>query len=201
MRKILVVGAGQAGLQLALDLLRRGYDVTVVSDRTPDGIAAGKVMSSQCMFGAALQTERRLGIDLRSGICPTVDGIQLTVPGPDGSKALHWAARLDAPAQSVDQRVKIPRWMRMLEQRGGKLLIHDASAEDLQTFLPWEAERARGAALTDDNGVLTGRFAPTVRKPAGMLPSGRHAACVFFRPRVEQRGGCLLAEPSFGVVP
>jgi 2-polyprenyl-6-methoxyphenol hydroxylase-like FAD-dependent oxidoreductase len=94
MRKILIVGAGQAGLQLALGLQQRGYDVTVVSDRTPDGIAAGKVMSSQCMFGTALQTERRLGIDLWSGICPTVDGIQLTVPGPDGSAAVHWAARL-----------------------------------------------------------------------------------------------------------
>jgi hypothetical protein len=47
------------------------------------------------------------------------------------------------------------------------------SQEILETFLPWEAERARGAALTDDNGVLTGRFAPTVRKPVGVLPSGR----------------------------
>jgi len=94
MRKILIVGAGQAGLQLALGLQQRGYDVTVVSDRTPDGITAGKVMLSQCMFGTALQTERRLGIDLWSGICPAVDGIQLTVPGPDGSAAVQWAARL-----------------------------------------------------------------------------------------------------------
>jgi hypothetical protein len=238
------------------------------------------------MFHTALQAERHLGIDFWSGDCPTVDGIQLTAAGPDGSKALHWAARLDAPAQSVDQRVKIPGWLRAFEQRGGKLLIHDASAGDLEeyvtdndlvlvaagkgdiaslferdaaespydkpqralaltyvtglrsrpdypavcfnlipgvgeyfvfpalttagpceimvfegvpggpmdcwadvttpagrlarskeileTFLPWEADRARSTALTDDNGVLTGRFAPTVRKPVGVLPSGRH---------------------------
>src|SRR5256885_13816502 len=61
-------------------------------------------------------------------------GLQLTVPGPDGGQGLHWAARLDAPAQSVDQRVKIPGWMRAFEQRSGKLLILDASAEDLEEY-------------------------------------------------------------------
>lgn len=42
----------------------------------------------------------------------------------------------------------------------------------LDTFLPWEAERCREVALTDDNGILAGAFAPTVRKPIGRLPSG-----------------------------
>src|SRR4029077_8365406 len=43
----------------------------------------------------------------------------------------------------------------------------------LETFLPWEAERCRDVELTDDKGILVGRFAPTVRKPVGTLPSGR----------------------------
>lgn len=47
------------------------------------------------------------------------------------------------------------------------------SKELLKTFLPWEYDRAVDAELTDDNGILAGRFAPTVRKPIGMLPSGR----------------------------
>jgi hypothetical protein len=42
----------------------------------------------------------------------------------------------------------------------------------LDTFLPWEGERCRNVALTDDNGVLSGRFPPTVRHPVGHLPSG-----------------------------
>lgn len=42
----------------------------------------------------------------------------------------------------------------------------------LDTFVPWEAARCRDIALTDDNGILAGAFAPTVRKPAGRLPSG-----------------------------
>jgi hypothetical protein len=43
----------------------------------------------------------------------------------------------------------------------------------LDTFLPWEAERAKNVELTDDNGILSGRFAPTVRKPIAKLPSGK----------------------------
>ncbi len=286
MSKILIVGAGQAGLQLAFGLVEDGHDVTVVSNRTPDDLRTGRVMSSQCMFDAALQHERDLGIAFWEDECPPVEGISLVVPAPDGSgKAIDFASRLDRYAQSVDQRVKMPGWMEKLEERGGKLLIHDVGVEDLEryaqehdlvivaagkgeivrlferdaerspyeqpmralaltyvngmtprpeysavcfnliptvgeyfvfpaltttgpceimvfegipggpmdcwadvttpaehlakskwildTFMPWEGERNRSSELTDENGVLVGRFPPTVRKPVAELPSGR----------------------------
>jgi hypothetical protein len=47
------------------------------------------------------------------------------------------------------------------------------SNEILQKFLPWEAERCRNIDLTDDMGIITGQFAPTVRKPICKLPSGK----------------------------
>jgi hypothetical protein len=43
----------------------------------------------------------------------------------------------------------------------------------LDTFWPWEAERARNVELTDANGILAGRVTPTVRKPIARLPSGK----------------------------
>jgi hypothetical protein len=286
MSRILIVGAGQAGLQLAFGLVADGHDVTVVSNRTPDDIRAGRVMSSQCMFDAALQHERDLGIDFWAAECPNVEGISLAVPAPDGGgKAIDWASRLERPAQSVDQRLKMPGWMERLEERGCRLVIHDVGVEDLErytqendvvivaagkgeivslferdadrspydtpmralaltyvtgmaprpefsavcfnliptigeyfvfpaltttgeceimvfegipggpmdcwrdvstpadhlakskwileTFMPWEAERCHGIELTDPNGILVGRFPPTVRKPVAELPSGR----------------------------
>ena len=290
MSRILIVGAGQAGLQLALGLIQDGHDVTVVSNRTPLDIQEGKVMSSQCMFDAALQHERDLGLNSWEADCPPVEGISLAVPAPPGvetptGKVIDWASRLDAYAQSVDQRVKIPVWMEALERTGGKLVIHDAGVEDLErytqdndlvvvaagkgeivrlfernasrspydqpmralaltyvtgmtprpeysavcfnlvptvgeyfvfpaltttgaceimvfegipggpmdcwgdvitpaehlakskwileTFMPWEAERCRDVELTDPNGILAGRFPPTVRNPVAELPSGR----------------------------
>ncbi|WP_068925320.1 styrene monooxygenase/indole monooxygenase family protein [Planobispora rosea] len=284
MRRILIVGAGQAGLHLAVGLLRNGYDVTVVSNRTPGDIRDGRVMSSQAMFGTALGHERALGLDLWADDCPPIDGIELTVPGPGGDRAIHWAARLHTPARSVDQRLKMPAWMHEVERLGGKVVIRDATVADLEsyaaqydlvvvaagkgpiaslferdparspyetpqralaltyvtglaprpeysavcfnlvpgvgeyfvfpaltvggpceimvfeglpggpmdcwsdvrtpaehlarsrwileTFLPWEAERCRGAELTDAGGVLSGRFAPAVRRPVATLPSG-----------------------------
>jgi hypothetical protein len=287
MSKILIVGAGQAGLQLAFGLVQDGHDVTVVSNRTPEDVRDGRVMSSQCMFDAALQHERDLDVNFWEDKCPPIDGISLAVPAPDGSgaKAIDWSSRLDGYAQSVDQRVKIHGWMGKLEEGGGNIVIDDVGVDDLErqtqandlvivaagkgeivrlfardaerspydqpmralaltyvtgmtprpehsavcfnliptvgeyfvfpaltttgaceimvfegipggpmdcwgdvttpeehlakskwildTFMPWEAERCRSIELTDENGVLAGRFPPTVRKPVAELPSGR----------------------------
>jgi len=46
--------------------------------------------------------------------------------------------------------------------------------ELLERFVPHEAKRLRRATLSDVNGILTGRFAPTVRAPVAQLPSGRY---------------------------
>jgi hypothetical protein len=134
-RKITIVGGGQSGLQLGCALLGQGYDVDIVQNRSADEIRSGKVMSSQCMFDAALQNERDIHLDFWSGECPTVDSINFCVPAPDGSgKAIDWNGKLEKPAQSVDQRVKIPRWMEEFSRRGGNLSIHDAGIEDLEAY-------------------------------------------------------------------
>lgn len=287
MRKITIIGGGQSGLQLGIGLLKAGHQVRIVQNRTADDIANGRVLSSQCMFHTAVQNERDLGIDFWSDSCPPVEGISFCVPDPEGSgrKVIDWVGRLEDNAYSVDQRVKIPVWMKTFTELGGKLVIADAgiaelesytrqddlvivasgkgeigqlferdaeksaysepmralaltyvtgmtpradhsavsfnlipgvgeyfvfpaltttgpceimvfegvpggpmdcwqdvktpeqhlakSKEILETFLPWEAERCANIALTDDNGRLAGRFAPTIRHPVATLPSGR----------------------------
>ena len=285
MRKIAIVGAGQSGLQLGLGLLKSGYEVTLYSERSGHEIGDGRVMSSQCMFDSALEIERDLGLNYWEEECPKVEGISLAVPDGVGGKIIDWAARLDNFAQSVDQRLKIPRWMADFQKRGGELRVKAAEIDDLEScarshdlvivasgkgaisqlfrrdarrspfsesqrslaltyvrdmrprapyaavcfnlipnvgeyfvfpalttsgiceimvfegvpggamdcwsdartpsehlarskeildrFLPWEAERCHDIELTDDNGILTGQFAPTVRQPIATLPSGR----------------------------
>ena len=134
MRKILIVGAGQSGLQLALGLQAHGYEVTVMSNRTSDEIRGGRVMSTQCMFDRALQHERDLGIDFWADRCPRVEGIGVSVAGPEGTRPVDWLGRLDDHAQSVDQRVKMAGWMETFVQRGGRLVIHGAAVSDLDFF-------------------------------------------------------------------
>src|SRR5262245_56281998 len=101
MRKILIVGAGQAGLQLALGLQSRDYDVTLVSARSAEDIRGGRILSTQCMFDTALGHERALGLDFWSGQAPRVGGIGVSVAGPDGGQVIDWLGRLDARAESV----------------------------------------------------------------------------------------------------
>ena len=156
-RKITILGGGQAGLQLACGLLQKGYAVKLVQNRTADDIHTGKVMSSQCMFNAALQNERDIGLDFWGKECPTVNSINFVVPAPDGSgnKAIDWNGMLDRPAQSVDQRTKYPAWMQEFERRGGTLEIREAAIGDLEGY----------AAASDLTIVAAGKgdIAKTVR--------------------------------------
>ncbi|GHA73711.1 styrene monooxygenase/indole monooxygenase family protein [Streptomyces termitum] len=134
MRKILIVGAGQSGLQLALGLQSQGYEVTLMSNRTADEVRSGRVMSTQCMFHTALQHERDLGLNFWESQAPRIEGLGLSVAGPDSARPIDWVGRLDGIAQSVDQRVKMAGWMETFAQRGGQLVIHGASVGDLDFF-------------------------------------------------------------------
>ncbi len=49
-KRITIVGGGQSGLQLGIGLIDNGYEVEVVQNSTAEEIAAGRVLSSQCMF-------------------------------------------------------------------------------------------------------------------------------------------------------
>ena len=58
MRKVLIVGAGQSGLQLALTLLEHDFEVTVMSARTPEEIRGGRsaITAIDAGFTRALAT-------------------------------------------------------------------------------------------------------------------------------------------------
>jgi 2-polyprenyl-6-methoxyphenol hydroxylase-like FAD-dependent oxidoreductase len=143
LRKILIVGAGQAGLQLALGLQSHGYEVTLMSNRTADEIRGGRVMSTQCMFDSALEHERALGLNLWEAETPQVHGIGVSVaapgapattPGGVEGRPIDWLGRLDGYAQSVDQRVKMAGWLETFAERGGRTVVHGVTVSDLDYF-------------------------------------------------------------------
>jgi hypothetical protein len=131
MRKVLIVGAGQSGLQLALTLLEHDFEVTVMSARTPEEIRGGRVMSTQALFGPSLRIEREHQLNLWEEQTVGFEGIGVSIAAPDASRALDWVAKLDEPGQSVDQRVKMAGWLELFEQRGGQLIIHGVTTADL----------------------------------------------------------------------
>ncbi len=132
MRKILIIGAGQGGLQLALGLQAQGYDVTVMSARTPEEMRSGRVMSTQGMFGPALQIERDLGLNLWEEQAPKISALHVTVAGPPGTPALSFPAPFSEYIQSVDQRVKMAGWLELFAGRGGNVIYHSVMTSDLE---------------------------------------------------------------------
>jgi hypothetical protein len=64
----------------------------------------------------------------------------------------------------------------LMDRFGGVKTGQDAvmmAKEVIRALSPWDYEHVKDARLTDELAWLTGRFAPTVRKPVGRLASGR----------------------------
>ncbi|MFJ9841415.1 styrene monooxygenase/indole monooxygenase family protein [Kitasatospora sp. NPDC101155] len=154
MRRIAVVGAGQAGLQLALGLVADGYGVTLVAERTPEQVRGGRVLSTQAMFGPALRIEAAAGLDLWADEAPAVSSVDAVLVAPPATRALEFTMTLDEPGQSVDQRIKLARWLELLAERGGRVEYRSLDRAGLH-------ELARGHELTvvaAGRGELAGIF-------------------------------------------
>ncbi|MEQ0560915.1 styrene monooxygenase/indole monooxygenase family protein [Amycolatopsis sp. NEAU-NG30] len=131
MRRIGIVGAGQAGLVLAIGLRQLGYAVTVFAERPAAEVRAGRLVSNQCLFAPALRRERELGIGFWDGEAPPVGEISFAAAGDGSEPSMAWRVALDRPAQSVDQRVKVSRWLAEFERLGGELRIRRVTPADL----------------------------------------------------------------------
>ena len=130
-RRVAIVGAGPAGTTFALGLLRHGYDVTVMSDRTAEEIRSGHVMSSQVTFESALEAETALGVSDLLPTSPAIGRMAYFTRRTDGSTA-SFDAMFDAPARSVDQRVKVPAILDAIESLGGKVVVRSAGLDDVE---------------------------------------------------------------------
>ncbi|HUY20158.1 MAG TPA: styrene monooxygenase/indole monooxygenase family protein [Candidatus Binataceae bacterium] len=132
MRRIAIIGAGQAGLHLGFGLLRRGYQVTLFSDRRPEELLKGRAIATAFMFDRALSYERELGLNAWDRETHWGAGIHLDFCLQPGAIALQVEAALPRPGQAIDQRLKFARWMEEFERRGGQLIFKGATLDDLE---------------------------------------------------------------------
>ncbi|MGQ4598608.1 styrene monooxygenase/indole monooxygenase family protein [Nocardia sp. R6R-6] len=134
MRTITIIGAGQAGLHLGIGLVDAGYEVRIVSNRSAEEIANGRVTSSQVIMGVGRAREQALGLDFWKSEAPVITGTVTDITDGNGARVMSYGARFDLPAQSIDQRVKMPRWMDEFTRRGGQLEVRDANVDDLEGY-------------------------------------------------------------------
>lgn len=113
-RRVLVIGAGPAGLQTAIAAARNGHDVTVLER---ESVAGGQVrlaatVPNRAEFGDLVRNQihecTRLGVDIETGVEATVDEVTRRMPDTvvvaTGARAARpWWAPADA-AWIVDVR-------------------------------------------------------------------------------------------------
>jgi 2-polyprenyl-6-methoxyphenol hydroxylase-like FAD-dependent oxidoreductase len=131
MAKVSVIGAGPAGLIFAYALLRKGYDVTVYSDRTPDQwLHHSTPTGTAFLYGEVIDIERQLGMDHWADNMFGGDGVHLDFkPTADGDTRIEVAGRFKRTGGAIDQRLRVHRWLEDLEANGGKLVIESVTPE------------------------------------------------------------------------
>ncbi|MFL1379249.1 MULTISPECIES: styrene monooxygenase/indole monooxygenase family protein [unclassified Nocardiopsis] len=136
MRKILIVGAGHAGLHLAHGLLTHGYDVTVITGQSSLEIRTGRPSITQFTFPTALEYERKFDLDFWSALSPQIREQKLAV-FREGQPITAISGRShpgNGYTVAVDRRVKMADWLEFFEDRGGKVVIHGVTVTDLDYF-------------------------------------------------------------------
>ncbi len=132
MRKIAIIGGGQAGLLLGFGLIEKGYDVTIYSDRTAQQVLHSRLATTAFLFESSIKLERALGVNFWEELGPYGEGIHVDFRAPDGRVALSVQGRLgENHGQALDVRTKFHRWMDEFSRRGGNLLVQNVTLSDL----------------------------------------------------------------------
>jgi hypothetical protein len=120
-----IVGAGIAGLHLALYLQKEGIEATLYTDRDADEIGEGRLLSTVALMGATRARDAALGTNHWDAPENSTYGMHLAV----GGQRL-FEASVQQPLLLIDMRVYIPRLMADFQARGGKIVIVKTTGPD-----------------------------------------------------------------------
>src|SRR5262245_23183084 len=133
MRKIAVIGSGQAGLLAAHGLLRAGFEVTLYSDRSPEQwLEHGRPTGTAVRFARSLAYERELELEHGHAEAPGMDGLKVTICSGSAKPFLTLLGRFAVSPLAIDLRLQSAQWMRELQRRGGKLVLESVSTDRIE---------------------------------------------------------------------
>lgn len=129
MHNVGIVGAGVAGLHLALYLQQKGIFATIITDREPEEYRKAPLLNTVAHHNTTLERESALGVNhwTDPGDHYYYHDHWLNVPEP-----LHFAGHFEKPSRAVDYRIYLPTLMTDFMERGGSIEYRRIGEDDIK---------------------------------------------------------------------
>lgn len=165
MHTIGIVGAGIAGLHLALYLQQKGIRSTVITDREPDDYRDARLLNTVAHHATTLERETALGVNhwTKKEDHYYYHDHWLNLP----EKPLNFPGHFKKPSRAVDYRIYLPALMNDFTGRGGTIEYRRIEENDI-------------AALMDRFDLLV---VAVGKGPLGALFEHDPAECPFEQPQ------------------
>ena len=129
MHNIGIVGAGIAGLHLALYLQQRGIEATVITDREPDAYRDSRLLNTVAHHHTTLTRETELGVNHWPEMADHYHYHDHWFNFPE---PLNFRGHFEKPSRAVDYRIYLPALMNDFTDRGGAIEYRRIEENDIQ---------------------------------------------------------------------
>jgi 2-polyprenyl-6-methoxyphenol hydroxylase-like FAD-dependent oxidoreductase len=166
-----IVGAGTAGLHLALLLQSKGIEPTLYAERTADQVRHGRLPNTVVHNYRTRAREREIGANLWDETAPPIKGHWHSIPHEP--ERLEFPGYFPNPSLSVDYRLYQSALLELFEERGGTVEVGPVGVDDLGRL----AARHDLLVVSTGRGGLTDLFPPIpgrspFQEPARLLSAG-----------------------------
>ena len=134
MHKIAIIGAGTAGLHLALYLQKHGISPTLITDRKPDEYAGMRLLNTVAHHASTIARETELGVNHWDDLDKHYHYHDHFFNFPDLEEPLNYPGYFTSPSRAVDYRIYIPTLMKDFADRGGKIEYRRIEEGDIPQF-------------------------------------------------------------------
>jgi hypothetical protein len=172
MADIGIIGSGIAGLQLGLGLQRRGIDLTIYSEWTPEQQLTRQLSNMVARNGCTREREGQLGVNHWDSPLHDMPRLAVSIRGTP----IAFSGLMGPPAQAVDMRMYCARLLEDFSSRGGRVVIRTFQADEIEGV----AARHDLLVVASGRASLTTIF-PRVPEDSPYTSPQRLCVCGFFR--------------------
>lgn len=127
-KNIAIIGAGTAGLHLALYLQQHGVDSTIFTDRRPEEYRNVRLLNTVAHHAVTVERENALGVNHWPDAGYFGHYYYIGIPG---MPVEFYGDLSTGPSRAVDYRIYLPTLMNDYIQRGGRIEYRNIGLDDL----------------------------------------------------------------------